>query len=54
MGSITCCFFFQDEDQTKTSNVKELVKTVNDRYRGFAEMEEEKERLGKHFVSVCR
>ena len=33
----------QDEDQGPSS-VKELVKTVTDKYRGFAEMEEEKER----------
>lgn len=33
----------EDEDQGPSS-VKELVKTVTDKYRGFAEMEEEKER----------
>ncbi|XP_053400191.1 protein Red-like [Mercenaria mercenaria] len=35
----------EDEDRNRpNANVKELVKTVTDRYRGFAEMEEEKER----------
>ena len=36
-------FLCQDEDHGPSS-VKELVKTVTDKYRGFAEMEEEKER----------
>ena len=35
----------QDEDRSRPSNVKELVKNVTDRYRGYAEMEEEKERF---------
>ncbi|KAL4230571.1 hypothetical protein ACF0H5_010950 [Mactra antiquata] len=35
----------EDEDRNRSNaNVKELVKTVTDRYRGYAEMEEEKER----------
>lgn len=35
----------QDEDASRgDQSVKDLVKTVNDRYRGFAEIEDEKER----------